>query len=264
MDFTSKRAVVTGGASGIGEAAVRMLVGAGARVAIIDTNAAAGDRIAAELGDAVSFWACDIADVEQVGGVVTEIAAWLGGIDLLFNNAGIGKFGTVTDTDAATWDFMIAVNLSGAFHLSKQVLPHMRADGGGAIVNTASICGLAGDYAQTAYNAAKGGLVNFTRSLALDYADDGIRVNAVCPGVIGDTPMTAHMDQLPGGTAPYFERIPLGRFGRAVEVARAMLFLASDDASYITGQALAVDGGLLCHSGLPRIRRLSPKSALER
>lgn len=254
--FDGRTAIVTGGASGIGLAAVERLVAEGARVAIVDLNRQTGGDAAARLGPATRFFAGDVADAAAPA--IDDAIAWLGGVDALFNNAGVGRFGTTTDTDPAAWDAMIGVNLSAAFYVTRRVLPHMQAAGGGAIVNTASICGLAGDYAQAAYNAAKGGLVNFTRSLALDYAGDGIRANAVCPGVIGDTAMTAHLDQMPGGLEPWFERIPLGRFGRAAEVAGLMLFLASDDAAYITGQAIAIDGGLVAHTGILRVRRESP------
>lgn len=259
--FMGKAAIVTGGASGIGLAAAGQLVAEGARVAIVDLNRETGNAARDRLGAATRFFACDVADGGQAATTIDAAIDWLGGVDALFNNAGVGRFGTATEIEPAAWDAMIAVNLSSVFHVTRRVLPRMRAAGGGAIVNTASVCGLAGDYAQAAYNAAKGGLINFTRSLALDYAGDGIRTNAVCPGVIGDTSMTAHMDRMPGGVRPWFDRIPLGRFGRAEEVARLMLFLASDDASYITGQAIAIDGGLIAHTGLVRVRRESPPSA---
>ncbi len=256
--FAGKAAIVTGGAAGIGLAAAGQLVAEGARVAIVDLNPETGGAAQDRLGAATRFFACDVADGAKVATAIDAAIGWLGGVDALFNNAGVGRFGTATDTTPAVWDAMIGVNLSSAFYVTRRVLPRMQAGGGGAIVNTASICGLAGDFAQAAYNAAKGGLVNFTRSLALDYAGDGIRANAVCPGVIGDTAMTAHMDRMPGGVRPWFDRIPLGRFGRAAEVAKLMLFLASEDASYITGQAIAIDGGLVAHTGLVRVRRESP------
>ena len=255
--FEGKTAVVTGGASGIGLAAVEQLVAEGARVAVLDLNPETGRTAQAALGPAARFFECDVADVVQAESAVDAAIDWLDGVDALFNNAGLGRFGVATETDPAIWDAMIRVNLSSVFYVTRRALPHMQEAGGGAIVNTASICGLAGDYAQTAYNAAKGGLVNFTRSLALDYSGDGIRANAVCPGVIGDTRMTARMHDMPGGVQPWFDRIPLGRFGRAAEVAKLMLFLASEDASYITGQAIAVDGGLVAHTGLVRVRHLA-------
>ena len=256
--YEGKRAIVTGGASGIGAAAVEGLVAEGARVAVLDINAERGAAIAQRLGERVGFFQADVAEPDTLHPALDTMIGWLGGVDVLFNNAGIGRFGTATEIDASVWDFMIAVNLSSVFHVARRCLPHLRQAGGGAIVNTASVCGLFGDYAQTAYNAAKGGVVNFTRSLALDYANDGIRVNAVCPGVIGDTGQTKHMDKMPGGVQPWFDHIPLGRFGRAAEVAKLMLFLGSDDASYISGQAIAIDGGLSAHSGFLRVRRDSP------
>ena len=257
--FEGKAAIVTGGASGIGLAAAGQLVAEGARLAILDLNPGTGRAAQATLGGETRFFECDVAHAARAAAAIDDAVGWLGGVDVLFNNAGLGRFGAALDTDPAVWDAMIGVNLSSVFYVTRRALPHMQAAGGGAIVNTASICGLAGDYAQTAYNAAKGGLVNFTRSLALDYARDGIRANAVCPGVIGDTAMTAHLGEMPGGVQPWFDRIPLGRFGRAAEVARLMVFLASEDASYITGQAIAIDGGLLAHTGLAPVRRQSPQ-----
>ena len=133
--------------------------------------------------------------------------------------------------------------------------PHLRASGGGAIINMASVSGIAGDSAMPAYNAAKAGVLNFTRAIAMEHADENIRINAVCPGVI-DTPMSAGVKSVPSLMEAYFQNIPMARFGRPEEIAAVVAFLASDDASYVTGAALVADGGLTAGTGQPHVRRL--------
>jgi meso-butanediol dehydrogenase/(S,S)-butanediol dehydrogenase/diacetyl reductase len=151
------------------------------------------------------------------------------------------------------WDHIIAVNLTSVFLCSRAAIPHLRRAGGGAIVNTASISGLFGDYGLAAYNASKGGVVTLTRAMALDHARESIRVNAVCPGPI-DTPLLRQvLDAVPGMEESYRESVPLGRIGTPEDVAEAALFLASDAARYITGTTLVVDGGITAHTGQPSI-----------
>jgi meso-butanediol dehydrogenase/(S,S)-butanediol dehydrogenase/diacetyl reductase len=149
---------------------------------------------------------------------------------------------------------VIDISLNSVFYFCRSAIPHMKANRGGAIINTASVSGMFGDYMMSAYNAAKGGVLNYTRAMALDHADDNIRVNAICPGLIWDTAMTRHLANLPGGWDPWKRSIPMRRGGHAIEVARAMLFLASEEASYITGAALAVDGGLTAQTAFPDLR----------
>ena len=182
--------------------------------------------------------------MEDGEAVVAATIEHFGRLDCLFNNAGKAAMSTTPHTDPADWRMVIDITLNSVFYLSRAAIPRMKAAGGGAIVNTASVSGMSGDYMMASYNAAKGGVLNYTRAMALDHADDNIRVNAVCPGLIWDTAMTQHLSSLPGGWDPWKARIPMRRGGQALEVARTMLFLASDEASYITGQPYLVDGGL--------------------
>jgi meso-butanediol dehydrogenase/(S,S)-butanediol dehydrogenase/diacetyl reductase len=254
MDFAGKVAIVTAGASGMGAATARLLVERGAQVVIVDIDEATGGALAAELGDAARFAACDVADIDAATAVVDEAFARTGRIDCLFNNAGRAVMKLTPDLTPEDWKLVIDVSLNSVFHFSRAAIPCMKAGGGGAIVNTASVSGMFGDYMMAAYNAAKGGVLNYTRAMACDHAQDNIRVNAICPGLIWDTAMTSHLASLPGGWEPWKQTIPMRRGGDAVEVARAMVFLASDEASYITGAHLAVDGGLTAHTGFPDLR----------
>ncbi|WP_217429595.1 SDR family NAD(P)-dependent oxidoreductase [Sphingomonas bacterium] len=254
QDFAGKVAIVTGGASGMGAAAVGLLVERGCKVAIVDLNAERGAALAGETGDGAAFFRCDVGEADEVEAMVKAVTDRFGRLDILFNNAGKGHLELTPDMAIETWRAMIAVNLDSVFYVSKFAIPHIRAAGGGAIVNTASVDGMAADYGMGAYNAAKGGVVNYTRSLALEAAPLNIRVNAVCPGWISDTPMTAHMARNPEISEVWSRSIPMGRGGHAIEVARMMVFLASDDASYVTGAIIPVDGGLTCQTGFPNPR----------
>lgn len=253
--FEGKVALVTGGASGIGAATVRRLRSEGARVAIGDLAEATGAALAEDLAGqdgGAAFFAVDVAEQGQVERLVAAAAERFGRLDVLVNNAGIGSFGETPELDPEQWHRVIAVDLHSVFYACRAAIPHLRRAGGGAIVNTASISGLGGDYGLAAYNAAKGAVVNYTRTLALDHGRDGIRVNAVCPGPI-DTPLVGPLVQNDAIVAEYGRLIPLGRIGRAGEVAAAIAFLASDDASYVSGACLEVDGALTAHTGQPNL-----------
>ena len=247
--FSGKTAIVTGAASGIGAAITALLAGEGARVLAVDINEVQAG------GSNVLGHVCDVTDAAQVKDMVDAAVQRLGRIDLLFNNAGVGCLLETADMDDATWEKVFAVNVHAILYACRAVIPLMRAQGGGAIVNTASISGLLADYGFTAYNASKGAVVNYTRSLAIDLARDNIRVNALCPGFIAETGLTGAVKSTPLGDA--WERaIPMGRGGTAAEMAKAAAFLASDDASYITGANLVADGGITAHTGQPNIPAL--------
>jgi meso-butanediol dehydrogenase/(S,S)-butanediol dehydrogenase/diacetyl reductase len=253
--FHGKVVLITGAASGIGAALAHRFVGEGARVVLGDVNESAGTALAAQLGERATFQAVDVSDCGQVERWVDSAVARCGRLDVLCNNAGIGSYGRTPDVAPEVWRTVLETDLFSVFYACRAAIPHLRAGGGGSIVNTASISGLGGDYGLSAYNAAKGALVNYTRTLAIDHAREGVRVNAVCPGPI-DTPLLGRLIALPAITAAYEQVIPLGRIGRAAEVAAAIAFLASDDASYITGAMLVVDGGITAATGQPNFTRL--------
>jgi meso-butanediol dehydrogenase/(S,S)-butanediol dehydrogenase/diacetyl reductase len=254
--FKDKVAVITGGASGIGAATARLMVQEGASVVIADLNEDLGHALAERLGDErAMFHKCDVADRAAVDGLIEHAVRRFTRIDVLFNNAGIGCFGETPDLDPDAWAQVIAVDLHSVFYACRAAIPHMRRAGGGAIVNTASISGLAGDYGFTAYNAAKGAVINYTRALAIDHARDKIRVNALCPGLI-DTPLTAAAKQLSGVLDEWLAGVPMKRAGEPEEMAKVVAFLASDDASYMTGSIVVADGGVTAHTGQPDLRGL--------
>jgi NAD(P)-dependent dehydrogenase (short-subunit alcohol dehydrogenase family) len=246
-DFNGKVAFVTGGSAGMGAATARAFAEAGAAVAIVDLDGGAAERFAAELnasGHRALAVRCDVSDEMQVENAVARTVEAFGSLDMAFNNAGI-MLPSVDSADetAEAFDKIVAVNLRGVWASMKHELVQMRRQGSGAIVNCSSLGGLVGGSGRATYHATKHGVIGQAKSVALQYAPLGVRVNAVCPGTI-DTPMVARMTA--GGeldpeasVAP----IPLGRLGRPEELAAAVLWLCSDAASYVTGVALPVDGG---------------------
>lgn len=251
VNFEGKVAIVTGGASGMGAAVAQLVVSAGGRVVVADIDEAKGVGLAEKLGSGARFVRTDVSRGEDAQGLAAGTLEAFGRIDILFNNAGRSSLADATALEIAEWRQVIDVNLTSAYLVSKAVLPHMIHLGGGSIVNTCSVSGLAGDYGMLVYNVSKAGLINLTRCLALDHAKHRIRVNAVCPGVIADTAMAAKLPEGPGGLAVWNARIPMRRTGLALEVARVMAFVASDLASYMTGSVIVVDGGLTAHTGMP-------------
>lgn len=250
--FENKVALVTGAASGIGAATARLLAREGAAVVLADIGDEGGRSLAADIGPSAMAVKCDVASAGEVEALIQAAITRHGRIDILFNNAGIGSFGTSVEVQPADWERIIAVDLNSVYYACHFAIPHMPR--GSAIVNTASISGMGGDYRFAAYNAAKGAVINYTRALAIDHARDGIRVNALCPGLV-DTPITAGVQQMPGLREDWERRIPMGRAAQPEEMANVVAFLASDAASYITGSILVADGGTTAHTGQPEVAR---------
>ena len=236
-------ALVTGAARGIGLATASRFLAEGWRVALLDidaeTLAATHERLA--LPDDTMAVACDVAEPDQVTAAVAAVAARFGRIDALVNNAGIADFRPILETDYETWSRIMAVNLTGPFLCTQACAPVMLAGGGGAVVNIASISGFRASTLRTAYGTSKAGLMQLTRQQAAELGEMGIRVNAVAPGPV-DTAMAkqVHTAEI---RAEYRQAIPLGRYGTEEEIAEVVFFLASDKASYVNGQIVAVDGG---------------------
>ncbi|MBU6266581.1 MAG: SDR family oxidoreductase [Sphingomonadales bacterium] len=242
--FEGKVAIVTGGARGIGAATAARLAADGAQVLVLD-------QIDPEsLPKGAEFLRADLTDGSAAAGAVAEAVRRFGRLDFLVNNAGMGAFGETPDMAEDLWDKVFAINVRAIFLLCKAAIPAMRDSGGGAIVNIASISGMLGDYAMDAYNASKGAVINYTRTLALNGARDGIRVNAVCPGLV-ETAMSGPAVADADDRAFWFDRIPMQRWARPEELAGVIAFLLSDDASYMTGAIVPVDGGVTAHTGQP-------------
>jgi len=244
MEFENKVAIVTGGASGIGEATVRAFIREGARVVIADFSDK-GEGLAAELnasgGNRAAFIRTDVTDTKSVQAMIQKTVDRFGRLDILFANAGIAADGPIVELDEMAWQRTIDVNLTGVYLCDKYAITQMLKQGtGGVIVNCGSILSHVGKRNVTAYTSAKGGVKLLTQSLAVEYGARNIRVNAVCPGYI-DTPLLNHVP--PEGKQALAALHPIGRLGRPGEVANAVLFLASDRASFVTGSCLMVDGG---------------------
>jgi meso-butanediol dehydrogenase / (S,S)-butanediol dehydrogenase / diacetyl reductase len=275
-----KVVLITGGGSGIGEATAKRFGVEGAKVVVVDINEEAAQRVARELqaaGGQASAFRADVADPPAAAAMITYAVNTFGRLDVLHNNATALEVGPVAELTVEGWNRTLAVNLTAPFLGTKFALPGMIRQGGGVIINTASISGLGGDYGLAAYNAAKAGVINFTRTTALEYARYNIRVNCVCPGAIDTPPMQAMTGQREGNfphlmvaparvqTQPLSvaqrqqlrQRLakahPLGRLGRPEEIANVVLFLASDEASFITGAAYVADGGVMAHTGIPAL-----------
>jgi 2-keto-3-deoxy-L-fuconate dehydrogenase len=235
VTFDGKRALVTGAGSGIGAAVARRLAAGGATVVLADVALAPAAALARQLGsEAIEL---DVRDEAQVTPAMANV-------DVLVNVAGVGSTTTAPETTLETWEDVFAVNARGTFLCCKHAIPGMAARGGGSIVNVASVAALVGLPRRAAYCAAKGAVVSLTRALAVDHVGDGIRVNAVCPGTV-DSPWVHRLVEDAGESlAELRARQPLGRLGTPEEIAAAVAYLASDEAAFVTGTALVIDGGL--------------------
>ncbi|WP_295978349.1 SDR family oxidoreductase [uncultured Variovorax sp.] len=248
--FKDRVVIVTGAGSGIGEATARRFSQEGASVVLAGDTLDKLERVARDLPkERTLVKVADVSSFEQVQALVDATIERFGALHVLFNNAGIAVEGTVTQPPLEDWNRIMAVNAGGVFHGCRAAMPHL-VRSKGSIVNTASVSGLGGDWAMGFYNASKGAIVNFTKALALDHGKDGVRVNAVCPSLTF-TPMTEDMKSDSALMAKFAERIPLGRGADPSEIAAVVAFLASDDASFVTGVAMPVDGGLMASNGQP-------------
>ena len=250
MRLKDKVAVITGAATGIGRASALLFAREGARVVIGDVNDAEAEetlRQARDGGGEIQYVRCDVSRTADVDALVRAAAERYGRLDVMFNNAGRNFFGKVHETSDEDWEACLSVNLGGIFRGMRAAIPHMLAQGGGSIVNTASIQAIVAFHDFAAYEAAKGGIVALTRQAALDYGPHNIRVNAICPGVVR-TPMNPELwDPSRDGGASlkrWTEGTPMPRVGEAEDIARAALYFASDESAWTTGQYFLVDGGL--------------------
>jgi len=246
--LSGKRAIITGAASGIGRAAAFLFAQEGAKVAVFDLEEIGGVKVTQEInesGGKAIFVRCDVSSYHDCQRAVRETVEKLGGVEILFNNAGIVRRATVLDTTEAEWDQVMNVNVKSIFLLGKFAIPHMIEAGEGCIINMSSGWGLKGGRKAVSYCAAKGAVVNLTRAMALDHAGDKIRVNCLCPGDVNTGMLRNEARQLGQPEVELAESAerPLGRIADPEEIAQAALYLASDAASYITGTALVIDGG---------------------
>lgn len=247
-----KVAIVTGAGSGIGEQIARLFARQGAAVLIGDVDEVGGARVADEIvrsGGRALFRRLDVTDGAQAEAAVRACVESFGGLHVLVNNAGIGYVGDVSETDEGEYDRLMAVNAKGVFLCSRAAVEHMAAHGGGAIVNIASVAGQVGVKRRFAYGASKGAVIAMTKSMAIDLVDRHIRVNCICPGTIFSPFVEGYLDRFHSHNreetlAGLHARQPIGRMGTPEEVAFAALYLAADEASFATGSALVVDGGL--------------------
>ncbi|MEZ5571114.1 MAG: SDR family NAD(P)-dependent oxidoreductase [Halioglobus sp.] len=252
IDFNNKVYLVTGGASGIGAAVVRYLATHSGRAIIADINDDAGAALVAEFPEQLRYLNTEVTQLAQLEAACALAEKNFGGLDGAVNSAGIGSLGTVADMPVEEWHKVINIDLTGVFHACRAAIPLLRKRGGGSIVNIASLSGVRADYGFAAYNAAKAGVINLTRTIALDHAQENIRATAVCPGYIA-TPLTATAGAIDAIHHEWCTRIPLQRPGTAEEVAQLVVFLLSPASSYITGTKIVIDGGLGSSNNQPNI-----------
>ena len=250
--FTNKVVIVTGAASGIGEATAHRFSDEGAKVVLVGRNADRLKKVAVKLPtERTEVHAADVSQSDEVDALLTATIARFGQLDVLVNNAGVVESGNPAKITDEQWRKVIGINVDGVFFGCRAAIPHL-AKTRGSIINTASVSGTGGDWGMSPYNASKGAVVNYTRALAMDLGKRGIRVNAVCPSLTRSG-MTDGMMDNSDLIAKFIERIPLGRVCEPQEVASVIAFLASDDASFVTGATIAVDGGVSASNGQPNM-----------
>ncbi len=242
MRLNNKTAIITGGATGIGLACARLFTREGARVAILRRRQNWLAQAGKQIGDSVLAVQGDITHEQDIQRLVDTTLKELGKVDILINNAGTFTGGPLHETDAEAWDRVFNINMTGVFQLTRRVLPSMVEQGSGSIIHISSILGIVAMPQTAAYNASKGALNQFSKSIAVEYGAQGIRSNALCPGMI-ETEMTEELRSDTALMAEWIKDYPLGRFGQPEEVAQACLFLASDESAFITGTTLPIDGG---------------------
>jgi NAD(P)-dependent dehydrogenase (short-subunit alcohol dehydrogenase family) len=249
MRLAGKVALITGGASGMGSVASRLFASEGARVVLTDVADEPGEATAAAIrgdGGQASYVHADVSKERDAEAMVSAAVRMYGGLDILYNNAGVmpNDDGSVHTNTEAIWDLVLAINVKGVAFGCKYGIPAMIDSGGGSIINVASfVAWMGAATSQTSYTASKGAVLAMTREIAVEYARKGVRCNALCPGPI-DTPLLAELLSDDAKRQRRFVHIPMGRLGRAEELAKAALFLASDDSSFMTGASLIVDGGI--------------------
>ncbi len=252
MLLKDRIAIVTGAGSGIGAASAIRFAAEGASVLVADIRGHKAEETVAEitaLGGHAEPFAANVAEEADVSAMVEHCVSHFGGLNVLFNNAGTIRLGNAETLSTEDWDLVMGVNVRSVFLGAKYAVPHMRKAGGGSIINTASISGLHGDGNGVIYAASKGAVINLTRALSTDYAPEGIRVNAICPGSI-ETPPVIRMNQDPEVLTRNLQAHALGRLGKPEEIANTAVWLASDESSFVTGESIVVDGGLRAKSPL--------------
>jgi NAD(P)-dependent dehydrogenase (short-subunit alcohol dehydrogenase family) len=245
--LSGKRIVITGAIGNIGKEAVRSFVAQGARVVIGDIDENAGRAVVAELGGATHFVKVDVSSEASVANLIAQGVEWLGGLDVLAQNAGLQRSGPIAEFSQTDWDALFAVNARAHFFGAKHAVAHLKRSGKGSIINMSSLAGKRGGPGLVAYSASKGAVIAFTTALAMELAPDAIRVNAICPGWV-DTAFNQPAIDFMGGESAQQQKIaalvPLGRQARADEIAPLFVYLASDESAYVTAQSFGIDGGV--------------------
>lgn len=256
MRLKDKVSVITGATSGIGKATVFRFAEEGAKVVFCGRRKDKGEEVVEAVRKAnypgeVRFFQCDVSNNDEVHKMAEYVKNEFGNCEVLFNNAGICPYGKLHETPPEKWDYLMSVDLRGVYLASYYFLPQMIEKQYGTIINMSSVSGLLGDYSMVAYNTAKGAITNMTRCMALDYAQDGIRVNAVCPGTIRSEMADRAFATSPESEEMFKNAYPVHYIADPVEVANAVVFLASRECDFITGVNLPIDGGITCHTGQP-------------